>query len=49
VACGPGIKHGPDLTCDSIDLMPTIYRWLGAEPPSSFQGRPNEEIAGTER
>ena len=49
VACGPGIEHGPDLTCDSIDLMPTIYRWLGAEPPSSFQGRPNEEIAGTER
>lgn len=49
VACGAGIEQGPDLTCDSIDLVPTIYRWLGAEPSPSFQGRLIEEIVPTVR
>jgi predicted AlkP superfamily phosphohydrolase/phosphomutase len=49
VACGAGIEKGPDLTCDSIDLVPTIYSWLGAEPSPSFQGRLIEEIVPTVR
>lgn len=44
-AAGAGIASGPRLVCDSIDLAPTIVRWLGADVPG-LQGRPVPELTG---
>jgi predicted AlkP superfamily phosphohydrolase/phosphomutase len=47
VAKGPGIRPGPSSrTYDTADLMPTVFRWLGAPQPSHFAGRPIEELLG---
>jgi predicted AlkP superfamily phosphohydrolase/phosphomutase len=47
VAKGPGIRPGPSTgTHDTADLMPTVFRWLGAPPPPHFAGRPIEELLG---
>jgi predicted AlkP superfamily phosphohydrolase/phosphomutase len=41
VARGEGIAPGRVATVhDVIDLAPTVFRWLGAEVPASFQGQP---------
>lgn len=44
VAAGPGIDTGPPLECESVDLVPTLFRWLGLEPDPGFQGRPVPEL-----
>ena len=47
VATGPGIQPGPSArTYDTADLMPTVFRGLGASPPPHFAGRPIEELLG---
>ena len=47
IAKGPGIPPGPSgRTYDTADLMPTVFRWLGAPQPSHFAGRPIEELLG---
>jgi predicted AlkP superfamily phosphohydrolase/phosphomutase len=33
-------ERGAPTACDSIDLAPTIFEWLGARQLGSFQGRP---------
>ncbi|MGH7563923.1 MAG: alkaline phosphatase family protein, partial [Gemmatimonadota bacterium] len=39
VAAGPGIRPGPcEHGYETIDLIPTVFEWLGAERPSWFQG-----------
>jgi predicted AlkP superfamily phosphohydrolase/phosphomutase len=45
VAQGPGIPPGPSgRTYDTADLMPTVFRWLGAPQPTHFAGRPISEL-----
>jgi predicted AlkP superfamily phosphohydrolase/phosphomutase len=45
VAAGPGIRPGPSSrTHDTADLMPTVFRWLGAAQPAHFVGQPIEEL-----
>ncbi len=40
-AAGPGIAPGPDPEIrDTLDIMPTVFHWLGAHQPESFEGRP---------
>ncbi len=47
VATGPGLEPGPSPTVhDSLDLMPTIFEWMGAKPADFFQGRPIAELTG---
>jgi predicted AlkP superfamily phosphohydrolase/phosphomutase len=47
IAKGPGIPPGASSrTYDTADLMPTVFRWLGAAQPSHFAGRPIEELLG---
>ena len=44
-AAGPGIRPGAsERSYDTADLMPTVFRWLGASPPAQFVGRPIEEL-----
>jgi predicted AlkP superfamily phosphohydrolase/phosphomutase len=46
VASGPGIHPGPGAGEHHIlDLVPTVWRWLGLAPCEAFHGRP---IAGLE-
>jgi predicted AlkP superfamily phosphohydrolase/phosphomutase len=46
VASGPGIEARATTTVyDAVDLMPTVYRWLGLRPPERFRGRPIPELA----
>jgi len=45
IAAGEGIRpgsvaHGYGI----VDLVPTVFRWLGAEPPEDFQGQPIPDI-----
>lgn len=45
VACGPGIEPGRSgQTHDTVDLMPTVFRWIGSPQPDFFQGRPIAEL-----
>jgi predicted AlkP superfamily phosphohydrolase/phosphomutase len=47
IAKGPGIPPGPSSrTYDTADLIPTVFRWLGAPQPSHFAGKPIEELLG---
>jgi predicted AlkP superfamily phosphohydrolase/phosphomutase len=47
IAKGPEIPPGTSSrTYDTADLMPTVFRWLGAPQPSHFAGRPIEELLG---
>ena len=46
VARGPGIGTGPTAAVHPIvDLVPTVYRWLGLEPDEALAGRPIPELA----
>jgi predicted AlkP superfamily phosphohydrolase/phosphomutase len=39
-AIGPGLSHCSDSTLHDIDgIVPTVYRWLGLEPPARFVGK----------
>ncbi len=41
VAAGEGIRSGTRSDGhDTLDLIPTVFRWLGVEPPVEFQGQP---------
>jgi predicted AlkP superfamily phosphohydrolase/phosphomutase len=45
VATGPGIEAGRAAAVHPIvDLVPTLYRWLGLEPDPVFAGRPIPEL-----
>lgn len=45
VAAGPGIEPGPcESRYETIDLIPTVFEWMGAERPSWFQGLPIPEL-----
>ncbi|HEY7481359.1 MAG TPA: alkaline phosphatase family protein [Gemmatimonadales bacterium] len=45
IAKGPGILPGASSrTYDTADLIPTVFRWLGAPEPPHFAGRPIEEL-----
>jgi len=47
IAKGPEISPGPSSrTYDTADLIPTVFRWLGAPQASHFAGRPIEELLG---
>lgn len=46
IAAGPDIETGVDVTCDTMDLVPTLFRWLGADPDPGFHGRPVPELGG---
>ncbi len=40
-AAGPGIEPGVDEEVrDAVDLLPTVYRWMGEAAPERFEGRP---------
>jgi predicted AlkP superfamily phosphohydrolase/phosphomutase len=44
-AAGPGISPGQlSAPCDTVDLMPTIFEWLGAPRPPHFAGRPIDRL-----
>jgi predicted AlkP superfamily phosphohydrolase/phosphomutase len=46
-AAGPGIPVGSDAEVrDTVDLMPTVFRWLGAEPAPTFEGEPIPVLVG---
>ena len=41
VAVGEGIESGTRAGgYDTVDLIPTVFKWLGIEPPVEFHGRP---------
>ena len=46
-AAGPGIPAAtdPDVR-DTVDLMPTAFHWLGADPPAHFAGSPIPILTG---
>jgi predicted AlkP superfamily phosphohydrolase/phosphomutase len=45
VASGPGIEAGAAAaTHPIVDLVPTLYRWLGLEPDPGFAGQPIPEL-----
>ena len=47
IAKGPGIPPGPSRRrYDTADLIPTVFRWLGAPLPAHFAGRPIDELLG---
>ena len=47
VAAGTGIEPGRCETVhDTVDLLPTAYSWIGAEPPPHFEGQPIPELVG---
>lgn len=47
VAVGDGIEPGRSETIhDTVDLLPTVYSWIGAETPSQFEGQPIPELVG---
>jgi predicted AlkP superfamily phosphohydrolase/phosphomutase len=47
VAAGEGIAPGAcDRTHDIVDLLPTVFHWLGAKLPDEFEGSPIPELAG---
>ncbi len=47
VAAGPGIPSGEsDRTHDTVNLIPTVFEWLGAPRPPHFAGTPIEELLG---
>jgi hypothetical protein len=42
ISAGPGIVTGTWAESPSIlDLVPTVFRWLDAEPSPKFRGRPS--------
>ena len=48
VAMGPGIEPGESAQVhDALDLMPTAFEWMGADPPDFFQGKPIGELIGS--
>jgi predicted AlkP superfamily phosphohydrolase/phosphomutase len=45
VAAGPGIEAGAAAAVHPIvDLVPTLYRWLGHEPDPALAGQPIPEL-----
>lgn len=47
VVSGPGIEPGEsDAVHDTVDLIPTVFRWIGARAPDQFQGAPIDELLG---
>ncbi|HKU61333.1 MAG TPA: alkaline phosphatase family protein [Gemmatimonadales bacterium] len=47
VAAGPGIEPGATAAVHPIvDLVPTVYRWLGLEPDPALAGQPIPELVG---
>jgi len=48
LAAGPGILPGTVAKADILDLAPTIYHWLGLNPPAHMR-QPLAAIAGTGR
>ncbi len=47
VAAGPGIAPGEsERTHDTVDLIPTVFEWLGAPRPPHFAGQPIDELLG---
>jgi predicted AlkP superfamily phosphohydrolase/phosphomutase len=47
VAAGDGIQaatHAPGF--QTVDLVPTVFRWLGIEPREDFQGKPIPALCG---
>ncbi len=47
VAVGDGIQPGTsEEGCRVIDLVPTVFTWLGVEPAGDFQGKPIPAISG---
>ncbi|HEY7613677.1 MAG TPA: hypothetical protein VH764_11825 [Gemmatimonadales bacterium] len=45
IAKGPGIPPGQSSrTHDTADLIPTVFRWLGAPQPPHFAGRPMADL-----
>ena len=45
VASGPGIEAGEAAaTHPIVDLLPTLYRWLGLEPDPAFAGQAIPEL-----
>lgn len=47
VALGPDIEPGQcQAVHDTLDIMPTVFQWMGATPPGFFQGKPISELAG---
>jgi predicted AlkP superfamily phosphohydrolase/phosphomutase len=45
VATGPGITEGRTAgTHPIVDLVPTVYRWLGLEPDPALAGQPIPEL-----
>ena len=45
VASGPGIEaRAAAATHPIVDLVPTLYRWLGLEPDPAFAGQPIPEL-----
>jgi predicted AlkP superfamily phosphohydrolase/phosphomutase len=47
VASGPGIEPGEsDRQHDTVDLIPTVFEWLGAARPPHFVGKPIDELLG---
>lgn len=44
-AAGPGIRSGEcERPYETIDIIPTVFEWLGADRPPWFQGRPIPEL-----
>jgi hypothetical protein len=45
LAAGPGIRPGEDPgTYPIVDLVPTVYRWLGLEPDAAYPGQPIPDL-----
>jgi hypothetical protein len=45
VAIGPDIDPGESAqVCDTLDLMPTVFEWMGSPRPVFFQGHPIREL-----
>ncbi len=38
LACGPGIKHNPDVTTDIFSVVPTVLGYMGLPIPSDMDG-----------
>jgi predicted AlkP superfamily phosphohydrolase/phosphomutase len=43
-AAGDDIEPGPELRVNSLDIVPTFFRWMGAETPETIQGRAIEDL-----
>jgi len=39
LACGPGIRHNPNITTDIFNVVPTILAYLGLPIPTDMDGK----------